>query len=92
MTPQQLSLISAIQAHIDAKAQTFTFDNASDLYIRAAVDQSPYFTLAHAFAGWVDDCWRVSDAQVIFNTGTLPTEAELLAQLPTFDAEGLWPL
>lgn len=61
MTPYQSSLVAAVQAHIDAKAQEFTFDNAADLYLRAALDQSPYFTLAHAFAGWVDDCWRVSD-------------------------------
>lgn len=86
------ALIAAVQAHIDAKAQSFTFNDAADLYVRAALDQSPYFALAHAFAGWVDDCWTVSDAQVLFNTGVLPTEAELIAQLPVFDAEGLWPL
>lgn len=92
MPPSQSSLIAVVQAHIDAKAQEFTFDDAADLYLRAAVDQSPYFSLGHAFAGWVDDCWRVSDAQVLFNTGVLPTEAELLAMMPTFDAEGLWPI
>lgn len=92
MTPQQTSLITAVQAHIDAKAQSFTFDGAADLYARAAYDQSPYFPLANAFAGWVDDCWRVSDARVLFNTGTLPAEAELLVMMPPFDSEGLWPL
>lgn len=92
MTLQQTPLIAAVQAHIDAKAQSFTFDSAADLYVRAALDQSPYFTLAHAFAGWVDDCWMVSDAQVLFNAGVLPTEAELIAMMPAFDVEGLWPL
>lgn len=92
MTPQQSALIDAVQAHIDVKAREFTFNDAADLYLRAALDQSPYFALAHAFAGWVDDCWSVSDAQVLFNTGTIPSEAELLAMMPVFSSEGLWPM
>jgi len=92
MTPKQSVLIAAVQAHIDVQAQAFTFDSAADLYSRAAVDQSLYFTLGHAFAGWVDDCWTVSDREVLLNAGTLPTEAELLAMLPVFNAEGLWPI
>lgn len=92
MTPQQSALIDAVQAHIDAKAREFTFNDAADLYSRAAFDQSQYFPLAYAFAGWVDGCWLVSDAQVLFNGGALPTEAELLVMMPAFDAGVVWPL
>lgn len=92
MTPQQTTLIAAVQALIDAKAQEFTFNDAADLYSRTAFDQSQYFALAYAFARWVDDCWWVSDHAVLYNGGALPTEAELMAMMPAFSAEGLWPI
>lgn len=89
MTPQQTTLIAAVQAHIDAKAQELTFDGAADLYSRVAFDQSQYFPLAYSFARWVDDCWWVSDHAVLYNGGALPTEAELLAMMPAFDSGGI---
>lgn len=88
LTPQQAALIGAVQAHIDALAQTFTFDGAADLYARAAFDQSPYFPLAVRFASWADRCWTISDTQVLLNTGTLPRESDLLALMPVFYADG----
>lgn len=87
-TRQQLT--AAVQRHMDQKAQERTYDHILSL-CTYATDLDPVLA-AEGQAGveWRSAVWRhcyVALNDVLAGNRAIPTEAELLAELPTFE----WP-
>lgn len=74
------ALTAAIQAYLDATARAHRYDN-----IHTACGWAGEFADASALKTWAAACWRKSgeiEAAVAAGTRLVPTEAELIAELP----------
>lgn len=89
--PEQIlaSLTQAMQAHLDAEAQTRRYDNIKSAALRAGYP-GPFHDEGVAAATWMDTCFALGYtilAEVQAGTRSMPTEAELIALLPPM----VWP-
>lgn len=76
----------AIQAHLDAQAQSLRYDNMNAIgkYVGYTND---FRTEAEALGAWASSCWSVAgqiEADVQAGNRLLPTVDEVLAELPTY--------
>lgn len=84
------SLISAVQAHLDQKAQERGYDNILSLCTYATSVNSKFQTEGQAGVEWRDAVWAYCYQElneVESGQRTIPTPQELVAELPTFT----WP-
>jgi hypothetical protein len=86
--PTQATLAAAVQGHLDATARAKGYDSALSCvtYINSTVPQ--YKAEATAMRDWRDAVWlRCYEvlAEVQAGTRPVPTEAELIALLPSFE-------
>lgn len=89
--PEQIltSLTQAMQAHLDAEAQTRRYDNIKSAALRAGYP-GPFHDEGVAAATWMDTCFALGYAilaEVQAGTRPMPTEAELISLLPPM----VWP-
>lgn len=84
------TMIDAIQKHLDTTAKTRGYDGILSLASYAASTHPPFAAEGRAGADWRDSVWgygyRVL-ADVQAGTRTIPTVAELIAELPAM----VWP-
>ena len=88
LQPTQATLAAAVQGHLDATARAKGYDSALSCvtYINSTVPQ--YKAEATAMRDWRDAVWlRCYEvlAEVQAGTHPVPTEAELIALLPSFE-------
>ena len=81
----QQRLINAVQFHLDKTAQTRNYDGILSLCSYATSTNTQFKTEGQAGVQWRDDCWAhcyqvMADVQA--QTRTIPTPAELVAELP----------
>jgi hypothetical protein len=77
---------SAIQNHLDTKAQEFRYDNMMSTRSYAGYT-NPFQAEAQALAVWASNCWVVAgqiEADVQSGVRTMPTVDEVLAELPVY--------
>lgn len=86
--PTQAEIIaqyeSALDAHLDAVAQSYRYDDRKSFALRAGY-AGPYQAEAIAFAQWMDDCNVQAFARmsrVLAGLEPLPTIEALIADLP----------
>ena len=83
-------LTAALESHYDTEAQKKNYDNRFTCALRAGY-AGPFQAEGVAFATWMDSC-NAYGYQVIADVKggkrTVPTAAELLAELPTIE----WPV
>jgi len=82
-------LEAAVDAHINATAQTKGYDNRITCALRAGYT-NPWQIEGIAFGEWMDNCYTycyqvLADVQAA--TRAIPSEAELIAELPVM----VWP-
>lgn len=92
INPQKLAnvllpkLIDAVQAHMDAAAKARGYDDIKSAVTYAEEPAVPRFQLeGQAFRAWRSLCWATGYtvlAQVEAGQRPVPTEAELIAELP----------
>lgn len=73
-----------VQSHLDAAAQDQGYDNIRSAALRAAYP-GPFHDEGVKYATWMDACWAhcfkvLADMQA--GTRAIPTEDELIAELP----------
>jgi len=76
--------IAVIQKYLDTSAQAKGYDDIKSAALRAGY-AGPYQAEGTAFAIWMDACWAKSYtllADVLANVITVPTDDELIAQMP----------
>lgn len=81
----QARLSFSVQQHLDVKAKERNYDNIHSAALRASYP-GPFHDEGVAYATWMDDCWLKCYqilAGVKSGTRAIPTEAELLSELPT---------
>lgn len=86
----QLQYTVAIQAHLDATAQSKGYDGILSLCSYVSSTNSTYAAQAKAGLDWRDNVWAYANnllASVKAGTTPAPTEAALIAELPTIT----WP-
>lgn len=79
----------ALDAHLDATAQTKRYDNRITCAVRAGYP-GPFQVEGQAFAQWMDQCNALGYqimADVLAGTRPLPTVEEFLGELPAM----VWP-
>ncbi|MFZ2972305.1 MAG: hypothetical protein WA049_06670 [Ferribacterium limneticum] len=79
---------SALDAHLDAVAQSYRYADRTRLSLRAGYPNQ-HQALATAFGTWMDTCNDIAKQryqEVKAGTATLPTMDEFLALLPAFVA------
>lgn len=84
------NLTQAIQNHLDDTAKTRGYDGILSLASYAASTNTGFAAEALAGVAWRDAVWAKGyeiQAAVIAGTRAVPTEAELLAELPVM----VWP-
>ena len=91
-TPTQIAqeLEQAIDRHIDAIASADKWDSRITCTMRAGYP-NPWQNKAIAFGQWMDACYAHCiqvQAAVLAGTRLVPTEAELIAELPIM----VWPV
>jgi hypothetical protein len=91
-TPEEIqrNLAATLDRHIDSVAQAKGYDNRITASLRAANPKSKWYSEGIAFSEWMDNCYEVSLSilnEVKEGTREIPTETELLAELP----EIVWP-
>ena len=89
--PEQIltSLTQAMQAHLDAEAQTKRYDNIKSAALRAGYP-GPFHDEGVAAATWMDTCYALGYtimAEVVAQTRPTPTAQELIALMPVM----VWP-
>lgn len=91
VTPEQIAaqLEAAVDAHINATAQAKGYDSRITCALRAGY-VNPWQAEGAAFGVWMDNCYTycyqvMADVQAAVRT--VPTEAELIAELPPM----VWP-
>ena len=84
------SLENAVDQHIRAIYNIKGYDSENSLSKYMARPSSPWHTECVALGDWIDSCWlkchEVLNA-VTAGERAIPTEAELIAELPAFS----WP-
>jgi len=91
LTPEQIQsqLEAVVDAHINATAQADGWDSRITCVLRAGY-VNPWQAKGVAFGEWMDAClvycYQVQD-DVLSSIRPLPTEAELIAELPVM----IWP-
>ncbi len=91
-TPAQIQqrLTNAVQQHLDAKARERNYDGIMSLCTYATSSDPTFAAEGQAGVDWRDavwaECYRIL-GEVEAGTRTIPTEDELLADLPGFT----WP-
>lgn len=85
-TIEQISIVlqARVQQYMDAQARLRRWDNIRSAAIRAGYP-GPYQAEGIAYATWMDACWAHCYqvlADVVAGLRLVPTEAELIAELP----------
>lgn len=83
-------LTSAIQSHLDTTAQERNYDNIMSLCTYATSTNAKFAAEGQAGVEWRDAVWSACYqmlAEVESGTRTVPTEDELIAELPVLT----WP-
>lgn len=79
-------MLAKVDLFMDGKAKERGYDNITKAALRAALPDSPYHAEGLAYGHWMDavyaKCYEVM-AMVELNQIPEPTEAELIAMLPT---------
>ncbi|PZQ77938.1 MAG: hypothetical protein DI563_01915 [Variovorax paradoxus] len=79
------SLLAAVDARLNTAAQARGYDSIVTAALRAALPSSPFHAEGVAYGTWMDQtyahCYAVL-AQVQAGERPIPTEAELMAELP----------
>jgi len=91
-TPEQIKaeMVASVQRHLDATAKTHGYDGILSLASYAASTHPPFAAEGQAGLDWRDAVWGYCYsvlAGVQAGTRTIPTEAELIAELPVM----VWP-
>ena len=86
-TPEEIkqALVDAVQRHLDATARTRNYDGILSLCSYATSTDPVFAAEGQAGVIWRDACWRYSYqvlADVQAELRTIPTPAELVAELP----------
>ncbi len=90
MTGLKQRLTSAVQSHLDQRAQERGYDNIMSLATYATSSNAKFAVEGQAGVEWRDQVWAQSYAiltDVEAGNRTIPTEVELIAELPGFT----WP-
>jgi hypothetical protein len=83
---QTQAINSAIQNHLDNKAQEFRYDNIMSARSYAGYD-NPFQVEAQSLAVWASNCWVKAgevEADVLAGARDMPTPEEAIAELPVF--------
>lgn len=88
-TPAEIvgRLVLAVQQHLDQAAKSRNYDDIKSAALRASY-AGPWQAEGVAYAQWMDACWAYAyqvQADVQAGQRTIPTAAELLAELPTLE-------
>lgn len=78
----------AVQAHVDATAQTRDYDNGNSIAGYVASTNPIWASEAQAFVAWRDAVWAYAFAElakVQHGAREIPTVEEFLAELPTIN-------
>lgn len=91
-TPEQAAarLERAVERHMDSVAQAKGYDDRKTCTLRAGY-AGPWQAEGQAFGAWMDNCWAYCyqvQGGVIAGVRGLPTESELLTELPAM----VWPV
>ncbi len=89
--PTQDALVTAVQANLDATARSRNYDGILSLCSYAASTDPKFGAEGKAGLAWRDACWAYCYkvlADVLAGRRGIPTEAQLLAELPKFT----WPV
>lgn len=86
----QQALVQAVQNHLDATARTRGYDGILSLCSYASSGDATFAAEGQAGVAWRDACWRhcygvMADVQNAARA--IPTEAELVAELPVIGWE-----
>ncbi|HEY7864967.1 MAG TPA: hypothetical protein VIC51_03075 [Psychromonas sp.] len=79
---------SALDAHLNSKADERGYDSIHTAALRAAVSMSPFHAEGVAYAIWMDDCYQFGYqvlADVKSGAIPLPTVEEFIASLPILE-------
>lgn len=83
--PSQEDYVAAVQAHLDARAKERGYDGILSAATYATSQHSKFGPEGVAYRNWRDAVWAhcyTTLAGVTAGTRTVPTEAELIAELP----------
>ena len=86
LVTKQKALETALENHIDAKAQSYTWKNITSA-LAAASRPGVFQTNAILLANWWEACWvKAHEVQTVaVNTGVIPTVEEFIASMPVFE-------
>ena len=86
MQDKAKSAEQAVQTHINAKCVELGYDNENSI-AKYLVEGNPFYTECKAISLWISDVWVYThqvQADVVAGLREIPTNEELLAELPDF--------
>ena len=86
MTAKAKSAEQAVQTHINAKCVELGYDNENSI-AKYLVEGSAFYTECKAISLWISDVWVYThqvQADVVAGLREIPTNEELIAELPEF--------